>query len=267
MLRRPADIRLMRWFRLMRQGSVVVIIIGVSLLGKAENGPSADATANAHGNIECSLCHPLAASIDASVGAAVVPTKKCRSCHEPGFRSKSELSGLFHQDSNRSCDGCHFYHDPARIVAEGRTFELSQPAGSASCLACHNQSGSVVGLSEGHLRAAALYHSDHPALAGLTASQSCLLCHSENQTLQIDGVAMASVPRFDEHHMHPIGEMKPGGQWSEGGTIRRSIDPRLRLFNNRIECQTCHSLTSQTRYRLVSFDRPQDLCLGCHTLY
>ena len=245
----------------------MVIIIGVSLLGRAENDPSADAAASAHGNIECSLCQPLVASIDAPAGAAIVPTRQCRSCHEPGSQGKSELSNLFHQDPNRSCDGCHFYHDPARIVANGSPFVLSEPAGSVSCLACHNQSGSLAGLSEGHVKAAALFHSDNPALVGLTASQSCLLCHSENRTLQIDGVAVANVPRFDERHMHPIGEMTRSGLQSEGGTIRRSIDPRLRLFNNRIECQTCHSLTSQTRYRLVSFDRPQDLCLGCHTFY
>jgi predicted CXXCH cytochrome family protein len=52
------------------------------------------------------------------------------------------------------------------------------------------------------------------------------------------------------------------GSQSKG--LRWKLDPRIRLFDGRIECQTCHLLGAGTDDLLVEFERKYDLCLGCH---
>ena len=47
-------------------------------------------------------------------------------------------------------------------------------------------------------------------------------------------------------------------------SIRRELDPRIRLFDGDMECQTCHQLATRTRYALAAVESPKALCLGCH---
>ena len=46
--------------------------------------------------------------------------------------------------------------------------------------------------------------------------------------------------------------------------IRQTLDERIELFDGRIECQTCHSMASQTKYLLADFESATALCQGCH---
>ncbi len=141
---------------------------------------------------------------------------------------------------------------------------MSPSTGKALCVGCHNPSGALSNLSPGHVLAAKIFHSNADELKGLNASQACMICHSENRSVQIDGNTSVAAPQFNERHTHPLGEISYDYVGSQGTRIRPKIDSRLQIINNRIDCETCHSLGSTTKYRLAGFENTQDLCAGCH---
>ncbi|MCX6836087.1 MAG: hypothetical protein NTW07_13350, partial [candidate division Zixibacteria bacterium] len=174
------------------------------------------------------------------------------------------LTAAFHENRNRSCGECHQFHEPGMIAGQGYVFDPARSGGPESCVACHDGNEKTAMLSEGHRMAADLYHSNLPEMIGLSASESCLLCHAEEQSVQIAGLEPTSVPRFSSHRMHPVGPVKHSGEFRNGVKVREVLDPRLRISDNRIECHTCHQLTSNTKNRLVDLGSPQALCLACH---
>jgi hypothetical protein len=125
----------------------------------------------------------------------------------------------------------------------------------------------ATGLSEGHRRAAAIFHRDYRYLNGISVSEACLLCHGTGRAARGELTSLAEgarVPTFDPHGSHPTGiDVRPGRR-KAGSRILRNIDPKLELVGGRIECITCHSLTAQTPYRLVEFETRENLCRSCH---
>ena len=216
-----------------------------------------------HAKIDCADCHSLVASLD-ETAAAPSPTRLCRSCHDLTGDKPVGLAAVFHENPNRSCGDCHLFHEPGMISASGNIFAPGQSAGPEVCSACHDGSSRMDALSEGHRLAAGLYHSNYAAMSGLTPSESCLLCHSEEQSITIDGLDAAAVPRFNRHRMHPVGPIERRADFRNGVRVRRELDPRLRLMGDRMECQTCHQLTATTKNRLIDLGSPQALCLSCH---
>jgi len=218
-----------------------------------------------HTTLECNRCHQVVASID-SEPASSSPLQKCQTCHQRTSLISGLLGETFHANSSRPCSDCHSFHQPSTISVAGAEFRFSETTGLALCASCHSPGARLAMLSPGHLTAARLFHSNVDALSGLDASQACLLCHSEDRVLQVDGMELSTMPQFSERHTHPLGEFRSAYTGSTGSTLRQKIDPRLRLYNNRMECQTCHELTAQTRHLLVSFESPQALCNGCHVI-
>lgn len=247
-----------------RAAFALLVLAGVGVFAKGE-GHDNSKTAAMHKTLDCARCHQVVASLT-GVQPGPQPMQQCQSCHPPASLANGPLGQSFHASSTRACSDCHSFHETSRITAAGREFQLSKSSGSALCAACHTPGSSVAGLSPGHIAAARLYHSNNEALSGLSASQACLVCHSENRMVQIDGIELSAVPRFSEQHTHPVGEVRNSNIRSGGSTIRQKFDQRLRLYNGRMECQTCHQLTAQTRHRLVPFETPQALCNGCHDL-
>jgi predicted CXXCH cytochrome family protein len=76
--------------------------------------------------------------------------------------------------------------------------------------------------------------------------------------------ATASVPRIRLQASHPIGVPVVPGAGDRWNHVRRSLDPRIELFDRRIECQTCHRLTNPENDHLVPFETKYQLCRGCH---
>lgn len=177
-----------------------------------------------------------------------------------------ELALSFHGAKDADCVRCHSFHETSRISLNSveLRFDFSNQVRSAQCFSCHGEGTRTVGLSSGHQAAAELYHSDQ--FGGLTASQSCLVCHSESAEALTGllGKAVTRAPRFSEHGTHPVGVPVKTGAGRPGNKIRGEIDGRIRIFNGNIECQSCHNLTARTRGRLVAFEESSDLCLGCH---
>ena len=184
-----------------------------------------------------------------------------------GSRDATALAAIFHGAEGRSCTDCHSFHDPQELKAVDVTFrhDFGSTIGANHCVSCHRPGVRLETLSQGHRAAAALYHEHESEFASLTPSQGCLLCHSRSGG---DPAALRyaaeAPPRFEEHASHPYGEVLARGRDTGGFSVRRDPDPRILLFDDRIECQTCHDLASGAQDALVRFDERDGLCYGCH---
>ena len=249
--------------RISRFALAILIFAAVGVVAKGEGHDSG--TTAMHRKLDCSHCHQVIASIG-SMQPAPSPINQCRTCHTASSLVTSDLGRTFHSDNARSCAECHSFHETSRISAAGKEFNLSPASGKGLCSGCHAATGTLTNLSPGHLLAAKIFHSNAEEIRGLSASQACMICHSENRSVQIDGNSSIEAPRFSERHTHPVGEISHTYVGSQGTRLRSPIDSRLHVFGNRIECATCHNLASTTRHRLAGFENPQDLCAGCHVV-
>ena len=245
---------------------VVATFLAMTVAGFASGGEEAGKKSPAaHRTLDCSCCHQVVASLG-KIEPGPSPIQQCRTCHDQSILANTPVAGAFHKESGRACSDCHSFHQTSHITAGRNEFTLSNSSGRALCAACHSGVGSLALLSPGHIAAAKLYHSNSGLLAGLDASAACLICHGESRRIEVDGVSLSEVPQFSEQHTHPIGEITRRLHGGREISIREFFDPRLPVYDNRIECQTCHQLTANNHYRLAEFDSPQALCNGCHTL-
>jgi len=215
-----------------------------------------------HGAADCTRCHPLVADAGANSFAPVNYSRECRTCHTDRPIGQTSTARSFHQ-TDRACTDCHTFHETNLIHISGSSvsFDISEPARTDQCLACHTESGDLGDLSPGHQAAATYYHSD--LAADLSASQSCLACHGETATGSTSSLAV-DAPTFAEHGSHPIDIEVVPGSGRPGNRIRNTIDPRLQLSDSRLTCLTCHRLTAGTNARLVIAESQTALCRGCH---
>jgi predicted CXXCH cytochrome family protein len=52
---------------------------------------------------------------------------------------------------------------------------------------------------------------------------------------------------------------------ADGPLVPQSaLDPRIRLFDNKVTCGSCHSSYSDQDHELVMSNLGSKLCLGCH---
>lgn len=221
----------------------------------------------AHTQIKCSACHSLRTDIASSAQEPGGSDGRCRDCHLKGDYGLESTSAEFHGRFDRDCGDCHSFHEPSNISVGGQSFRMAFDNRNLrfSCAACHNTKGALSGLSDGHRRAAVLYHSDLPLLVAMSPSDRCLLCHSErSMPLPIPEMVPAP-PRFAEHASHPNGIPVQAGQYTSGHRIRAQIDPSILLNEGRIECQTCHCLTiGKEDFVVADKSGSGPACMGCH---
>jgi predicted CXXCH cytochrome family protein len=221
-----------------------------------------------HELADCAMCHVAVASVDGESIPVIDPSTKCRTCHVRLDEFDSPTL-TFHDDQNRPCLDCHSYHSPDEVTVGNRSFHAKARASSqrALCSSCHGVDEDIRAISDGHRAAAGLFHSDYKLLAGISPSEACLLCHSEEiRPDEIAALAAGSTPTFERHGTHPTGRTVVLGQQLANSRIRKSIDPDIRLYGGRIECQSCHSLSSADRYHLIAGTDQNTLCLKCHEM-
>lgn len=234
----------------------------------------ADVALDPHAAISCAQCHgpavtrALAAAAD---GGQDPRSRTCRECHRGLDRAAGVGAALgFHAAPTADCVGCHAFHEPGRVrTAAGdlRRGGTGLPsAASAHCAACHAAGADLGNLSPAHRAAAALYHGDAARLAEQSPSEACLNCHAAGTRSAWLHQAGGQMLTFNRHASHPLGIEVVAGSGQDERKLRQNLDPRLRLFDGRLECVTCHSLTAATPDLLVPFEQPYDLCLGCHQL-
>lgn len=248
--------------------TAIGLVIVVRFLPNVPSVHSGQRFQNSHSEIECSQCHALVADLSGSVPAKPIHREQCERCHTPDAMATSGIPLDFHSDRGRGCTECHSFHDVENVSAGNERFRVSfeNSFQRGQCYSCHRPLASLSNLSPGHRAAAAIYHSDFGVIGKLSSSQSCLICHSQSAATGAGELAehARNAPRFDDHGSHPVGVQVKPGQGEPGNKICTDIDSRIQLFGGRIECQTCHCLSSRNQYLLIAFDSRNDLCRACH---
>jgi len=193
--------------------------------------------------------------------------------HPSGLVVNRDLPADFPLDwaGRLTCTTCHYMHRRNRPDLTGYLLR-SETLGRAFCLRCHEE-GSGVGmerhasyLDRSHLESsgAALKH----ALLD-DASIQCLGCHDGS----IARTGPVSVPKPSmgvwQHQSiglsHPIGVEYPvAGYRADRYVPTGALDPRLKLFDGKLGCATCHGPYSTERHGLVMSNERSRLCLSCH---
>ncbi len=237
--------------------TILIAAVAAPGTGAREGAPAA------HRELECGTCHaPRAEAVTAAAGRIAPARRSCRACHVLADRTDATATN-FHDDDGRDCRDCHSFHEPARLRAGEVEFVYAYRDEDLreQCASCHGQDGDLALLSPGHREAGrSLYHVDAYRLARLSPSDGCLRCHDSGGEAAGEGGA----PAFAGHQGHPLGVTVPLGRGTPGNHIRRSLDPRIPLYSDRIECQTCHLMGDERPDLLGRFAESYDLCLGCH---
>lgn len=237
------------------------VTLGLLVTGLISTAPVGAETPAAHNQARCAGCH---AGSSSPADNTVAITETCNSCHRPTELVLSNSS--FHDDSRGRCLQCHSFHEtdlvnlPAGAVPQPITGDLQ----SGVCRSCHDPRGDLASLSAAHRKAAQLYHAAAGRLQHTSPSQTCLNCHSNQSASTWQDQTEGAVIAFNEHASHPFGVRVVPGRGDSTNWIARVIDPRLPLFDGRIECQTCHLLTAGNDDDMIPFPTKYDLCKGCH---
>ncbi len=219
-----------------------------------------------------------------AVRAASVQGESCVQCHQvdvlfshpvgitPSMRVPSHLPLT---EGKITCLTCHDNDDPA---AHDRARQQHSPmlreGGSplGLCVECHDPGETRRGhgsrLTQAHLLWPGKSFSDKGLTGGVDAeTRSCLACHDGAVALDIsDGMGVSS------HGEHPVGVEFRSRRDTVGRPIRErtfppaaALDSRIRLFDNRVGCGSCHSPYSTEKHLLVKSNHLSALCTSCHS--
>ncbi len=156
---------------------------------------------------------------------------------------------------------------------------------AASCDACHGEFGPVA-RSSGTGRSARVSHAqslnrahlamptNSNAMAGGGASsldqetRSCVSCHDGTIAGDAAGVRTPAIGGHEADH--PVGVLYRDRALAGGKPLDMPLSPafrlgdKVRLFDNRVGCGSCHSLYSSEKHLLVMSNYGSKLCLTCH---
>ena len=236
--------------------------------GSEGNGNFGKVTGNINKLCTQSGCHNLEASLNHPVGIA--PKDKVPA--DMPLDSRSRIT----------CLTCHNEQNFSSGLSAGSSSNknmLRRPAGIQLCAACHTE-GSRTLLEQSHWLFSTRAHLDsinpqfpsnenYVQFVGRidTESRTCLSCHedisvsvpSDNETPRQKRM------RWKRMSNHPIGMSYGNVALRRPGHYQYPIfDQRIRLFNGRVGCGSCHSLYAQTEKNLVMRYGRGGLCLACH---
>jgi predicted CXXCH cytochrome family protein len=98
-------------------------------------------------------------------------------------------------------------------------------------------------------------------------TQLCLACH--DGIMSTDVTISRSGGFRDALSEHPVGVSMENLQSAKPNPepmmhAPAVIDPRIKLFDNRVGCTSCHSPFSRESKLLVMSNHNSNLCLNCH---
>lgn len=233
--------------------------------------------------------------------AAWVPgwTGQCRGCHETDglfshpvgvAPSMSVPAALPLVDGEIACITCH---DDRSAEAHLQARQNHSPLlripgeGAGFCCQCHDPRSTLrrdmhaIMVGRAHLRwpqerdRADLQPSEAPEGAPFDPdSETCLSCHDGSVASDVghggSGVQFGPTRRrLGLPGSHPIGVEYTGDPSGRAGPPLKPaemLDERIRLFDSRVGCGTCHSLYSKRAALLVMSNSRSTLCLSCHDL-
>jgi predicted CXXCH cytochrome family protein len=216
----------------------------------------------------------------ASMTAARISSQRCESCHrlDPMLNHPTDVSpsmavpaSLPLQNGKMACTTCHL-NDDGLAHSQARAQHTAMLRGSAQglafCLQCHGESAPGSESAHGMLvgRAHLQKKDRRAATSGFGAGRSALDRESRDCMSCHDGSAGPDVGKS-----HTVGvRYDEGGM---GSTRRRStrrmapletLQPRIRLFDERVGCGSCHSPYAATPDLLVMPNDQGQLCVSCH---
>ncbi len=238
---------------------------------------------------ECLNCHSVDASGTVAKHTREPVTIVCKKCHEDVFSK-----GYIHPVNVRpgsvkvprdmplsasgeiTCSTCHNMHTPGLTPFGTKSYYLRRfESGKKFCEACHKRGPGTeshqAALGEAHF--SAKYIITDPSQKLDSMSKDCISCHDGSFSSSVMAAGTwqhgRDFLRFDKGG-HPIGV-----DYEEARTRRGSksdlkpigaVDRRLRFFNGRVGCGTCHNPYSTIEKQLVMSDRESRLCFSCHSM-
>ncbi len=189
-------------------------------------------------------------------------------------------------DGLMTCQTCHDVitardHTEARIT---KTVKLKGSSrGNNLCQSCHKQTDSTLARSM-HGSLGGLAHrrpdTDQPRRprwdsSGNNTNRSnlCLTCH-DGVLASESRIRMGNFrPNQSTRGDHPVNIYYAQAARdmilndADGRLVNSTqLDPRLRLFNGEMSCETCHDLYSENERLLVISNQRSKLCMSCHEI-
>ena len=111
----------------------------------------------------------------------------------------------------------------------------------------------------------------HPTVSAATTSPTCLQCHDGVLAPNITPptlTPMGTVPAGRRTGDHPVGVDYLAAQAFRWAGLRPVglLPPEIRLVDGRVECSSCHDLSSSGPPRLAVAMAGSRLCFACHDL-
>ncbi len=188
-------------------------------------------------------------------------------------------------DGKVVCITCHLpYENDHSTGKSAQTEQVSFSVhGTEICTQCHDPNGFSV--QDMHSRTTRKAHVDPstdryartrqtrssaPTAQWLDSeSDSCMTCHDGAMASSSGsdiGSSHSSIYNEQLSSDHPIGRYQLSNPSESDGTLKPSsmIDSRIRLINNHVGCNSCHSVYSPQNDLLVMSNQGSRLCLECH---
>lgn len=259
-------------------------VAGIIAIAVAENDDP-----HAFTDADCGICHDMSAT------GKVLSTKRasatCTPCHnnltEGAYMhpidSRPNTVGIasgfpLSEKGNITCSTCHDVHSSPRTPFSTKSYFLrSFERGKAFCDLCHSlkpssKSSHQAVLTQAHFQAK---ESETDSFLGIDPiSKSCLTCHdgSLGSAVALNSGLWGHQGSLLPHDggSHPIGmdyemtRMKHGPKTDLRPLF--DVDPRIKLFDGKVGCGSCHDPFSRLSKNLVMSDWRSSLCLSCHAL-
>lgn len=249
-----------------------IVATGLLYLGwGVQSGDAQRDLSHTHKLADCGVCHKMQARAtsvpDSFSDLAAMPSgKDCLTCHQLSRLSKDQ-HGLFHYLASQSCLSCHSFHNPDLLRIGEKTSSVSVAKASIQvCQDCHIDKN-IPEVSPGHRLAAQLIHGEREDKFAKEPSEFCLACHNRDGRLPPEARGLRNFPRFHVSASHAYGiELVPGYRRPASTLkIQDEIPVDMRTMNGKLECQSCHSLSSTNDY-LLTKSIENGLCTDCHDL-
>jgi predicted CXXCH cytochrome family protein len=244
-----------------------------------------------HSFKECASCH-ISANTPSLARKLVGPvTQLCMTCHE-----KTLTEGYMHPIDVRprqatipsdmplslsgeiTCATCHDIHAEYLTPYGSRThFLRRQESGKAFCRSCHRDlaalsRGHQATLGEAHFRSQYIVTNSRQEIDAM--SRNCISCHDGTfaSSITIRAGTWKHGKDFMRHDQgsHPIGMDYEATRMNRGSKTdlrpMALVDRRIRFFNGKVGCGSCHDPYSTISKKLVMSDMNSKLCFSCHML-
>lgn len=225
---------------------------------------------------ECQRCHLDLSGHPKAMRSSV--SHMCEDCHKNISRKPSHPvnrspraarvpKDLPLQRGRITCNTCHDVH-ASRLSSSGtKSYLLRRPVtGMEFCLSCH-RTQRFAG-SHGALLAVAHMGSRYAAARDAGSldrlSSECLTCHDGSMGKAVPCRLVQGVCNRGTG-AHPVGMVYRESRMRDRKLVPASLlDRRLKLFDGKVGCGTCHNLYSRLPKKLARSNDGSGLCLSCH---